>query len=175
MISVEELGSREPPVPSGDVLEDLFASHYARLVGLAGLLGADDPEDVAQEAFARLHGRRRTLRRPETAPAYLRATVCNLVRNRHRHLRVARLRQPPPPEPASAAETVVLDREGDHELIGALDGLSRRQREAIVLRYWLDLADHEVAEAMGIAPGSAKTHIRRGLIALQRALGGARS
>ncbi|MFI0479840.1 RNA polymerase sigma factor [Actinomadura sp. 9N215] len=173
MISVEELGSREPPALAGDVLEGLFAAHYRRLVGLAGLLGSDDPEDIAQEAFARLQDRGRTLRRPETAAAYLRATVCNLVRNRRRHLRIVRLRQPPPPEPASAAETVVLDREGDHELIAALDGLSRRQREAIVLRYWLDLSDHEVAEAMGIAPGSAKTHIRRGLIALQRALGGA--
>jgi RNA polymerase sigma factor (sigma-70 family) len=173
VISVEEIGSREPPAVTGDMLEDLFAAHYRRLVGLAGLQGADDPEDVAQEAFARLQGRARTLRRPETASAYLRTTVCNLVRNRRRHLRVARLRQPPPPEPATAAEAVVLAREGDRDLIGALDRISRRQREAIVLRYWLDLSDHEVAEAMGIAPGSAKTHIRRGLIALQRALGGA--
>lgn len=173
MILAEDVAPREPGPLSPQMLEELFAAHYPRLVGLAGLLGADDPEDVAQEAFARLHGRARALRRPETAPAYLRSTVCNLTRNRRRHLRLARLRQPPPPEPAAAAELVVLDREEHRELAGALDRLSRRQREALVLRYWLDLADHEVAEAMGVSPGSAKTHIRRGLAALQRALGGA--
>ncbi|TDD64624.1 RNA polymerase sigma factor [Actinomadura rubrisoli] len=170
---LEDLDSGEAAALSRSALGELFAAHYPRLVGLAGLLGADDPEDVAQEAFARLQGRGRALRRPETAPAYLRATVCNLVRNRRRHLRLARLRQPPPPDPAAAAEHVVLDRESHRELIGALDGLSRRQREALVLRYWLDLTDHEVAEAMDVSPGSAKTHIRRGLAALQRALGGA--
>ncbi len=173
VMSVEDLGRGEAATLSRSALEELFAAHYPRLVGLAGLLGADDPEDVAQEAFARLQGRGGALRRPETAPAYLRATVCNLTRNRRRHLRLVRLRQPPPPEPAAAAELVALDREGHRELIVALDGLSRRQREALVLRYWLDLTDHEVAEAMDVSPGSAKTHIRRGIAALQRALGGA--
>ncbi|WP_278045289.1 sigma factor, partial [Actinomadura roseirufa] len=109
-------GGRASPAPP--VLEELFAAHYSRLVGLAGLLGADDPEDVAQEAFARLHDRAETLRRPETAPAYLRATVCNLARNRRRHLRLARLRQPPPPEHAAAAEQLVVDRERHRELLG---------------------------------------------------------
>lgn len=68
---------------------------------------------------------------------------------------------------------MVLDRESHRELVAALDGLPRRQREALVLRYWLDLTDRELAEAMGVSPGSAKTHIRRGIAALQRALGGA--
>jgi DNA-directed RNA polymerase specialized sigma24 family protein len=62
------------------------------MVRLADLLGADDPEDIAQEAFARLLKRHDTLRDPDAALAYVRAIVCNLTRNRHRHLRVVRLR-----------------------------------------------------------------------------------
>ncbi|MFD0903932.1 RNA polymerase sigma factor [Actinomadura sediminis] len=160
--------------PAPPALEELFAEHYPRLVGLARRLGADDPEDVAQEAFARLHDRRAVLRDPRAAAAYLRATVCNLTRNRLRHLRIARLRQPPPPEPTAAAEAVALGREDHRELLARLERLSRRQREALVLRYWLDLDDREVAEAMQVSLGAAKTHIRRGLGALQRAMGGGR-
>ncbi|MEV0158806.1 hypothetical protein B0I32_101369 [Nonomuraea fuscirosea] len=59
---------------------ELFAAHYHALVRLAGLLGADDPEDIAQEAFSRLHTRR--LRDDGAALAHLRSTVCNLTRNR---------------------------------------------------------------------------------------------
>lgn len=69
---------------------------------------------------------------------------------------------------------MALDREGHRELVARLDRLSRRQREALVLRYWLDLDDREVAEAMQVSLGAAKTHIRRGLGALQRAMEGGR-
>ncbi|WP_433338111.1 RNA polymerase sigma factor [Spirillospora sp. CA-294931] len=174
MTSVEELGTPEAVTQSRPEAEELFAAHYPRLVGLAGLLGADDPEDVAQEAFARLQGKSALLRDPDRAPAYLRATVCNLTRNRRRHLRLARLRQPPPPDHVAPAESVVITRESHRELLEALDRLSRKQREALTLRYWLDLPDTAVAEAMSVSLGSAKTHIRRGLTALQNALGGAR-
>ncbi|MFI5082448.1 MAG: RNA polymerase sigma factor, partial [Streptosporangiales bacterium] len=64
------------------------------MVRLADLLGADDPEDIAQEAFARLIRKHGSLRNPGAALAYVRASVCNLTRNRHRHLRVVRLRTP---------------------------------------------------------------------------------
>jgi DNA-directed RNA polymerase specialized sigma24 family protein len=64
------------------------------MVRLADLLGADDPQDNAQEAFARLLRKYDSLRDPDAAPAYVRASVCNLTRNRHRHLRVVRLRTP---------------------------------------------------------------------------------
>lgn len=64
---------------------ELFAGQFARMVRLAALLGADDPEDVAQEAFVRLHNRKRALRDPHAAAAYLRTTVVNLSRSRLRH------------------------------------------------------------------------------------------
>ena len=72
----------------------LFRDRYPELVRLADLLGADDPEDIAQEAFARLIRKHDTLRDPDAALAYVRAIVCNLTRNRHRHLRVVRMRTP---------------------------------------------------------------------------------
>src|SRR6476646_1924528 len=72
----------------------LFRARYPEMVRLADLLGADDPEDIAQEAFARLIRKHSSLRDQDAAVAYVRATVCNLTRNRHRHLRVVRLRTP---------------------------------------------------------------------------------
>ncbi len=147
---------------------ELFAAQYQSLVRLAGLLGADDPEDIVQEAFARLHSRR--LRDDGAAMAYLRATVCNLTRNRLRHLRLIRLRRPDPPEPVRSSEQAVLVCEEHRELLAAVDRLPRRQREALVLRYWLDLSEREIADAMGVSPGSVKTHASRGLAALGRAL-----
>lgn len=152
-----------PSSPPGHA--ELFAAHYGSLVRLAGLLGADDPEDIAQEAFARLHTRR--LRDEGAALGYLRSTVCNLTRNRLRHLRITRLRRPEPPEHARSSEHAVLVAEEHRELLAALDALPRRQREALILRYWLDLSEREIAEAMGVTPGSVKTHASRGLAALR--------
>ena len=55
-------------------------------------------------------------------------------------------------------------------MITALAGLPSRRREAIVLRFWLDLPEREIAAAMGISPGTVKSHVSRGLAALARAL-----
>jgi RNA polymerase sigma-70 factor (sigma-E family) len=149
----------------------LFAARYPELVRLAGLLGADDPEDIAQEAFARLLRSYGSLRDASAALGYVRATVCNLTRNRRRHLRVARLRTPTehPADVASSEQSVLL-REEQRELIAALAALPARRREAIVLRYWLGLSEAEIAEAMGIAAGTVKSQVSRGLAALGKTL-----
>ncbi|MFC7649775.1 SigE family RNA polymerase sigma factor [Streptosporangium lutulentum] len=149
---------------------ELFGAHYPSMVRLAGLLGADDPEDIAQEAFARLHARRSRLRDDGAAVAYVRSIVCNLTRNRLRHLRLVRLRPLEPPPAAPSSEHAVIVAEKHQELLAAVDRLPRRQREALVLRYWLDLSGLEIADAMGVSPGSVKTHTSRGLAALGRAL-----
>ncbi|SDG07912.1 RNA polymerase sigma-70 factor, sigma-E family [Sinosporangium album] len=148
---------------------ELFAAHYRGMVRLAGLLGADDPEDIAQEAFARLHIRLSRLRDDGAALGYLRSIVCNLTRNRLRHLVTVRRRAPElpePPEPAPSGEQAAVIAESHRELLDALKRLSRRQREALVLRYWLDLSESEIAETMGVTPGSVKTHTSRGMQAL---------
>ncbi|WP_245966625.1 RNA polymerase sigma factor [Sphaerisporangium album] len=157
--------SRERPT-----FAEIFAAHYPAMVRLAGLLGADDPEDIAQEAFARLHRRQGRLRDDAAAVPYLRAIVCNLTRNRVRHLRLVRLRRPDPPPPVPSGEQAVLVAERHRALLAAVDRLPRRQREAVVLRYWLDLSEREIADAMGVTTGSVKSHASRAIAALGRAL-----
>ena len=148
----------------------LFRARYPEMVRLADLLGADDPEDIAQEAFARLIRKRDTLRDPGSALAYVRASVCNLTRNRHRHLRVVR-RGTPAGRHEDSCEQVAIVREEHREVLAALAGLPPRTREALVLRYWLDLSQREMAEAMGVSAGTVKSHVSRGLATLARALG----
>jgi RNA polymerase sigma-70 factor (sigma-E family) len=155
--------------PEPDVAE-LFRARYLEMVRLAGLLGADDPEDIAQEAFTRLMNRRPGLRDAEATVAYLRAIVCNLTRNRHRHLRVVRQRTPSAVAEQSC-EQAALGWEEHRDVITALAALPSRRREAIVLRYWLDLPEREIAAAMGISQGTVKSHVSRGLAALATALG----
>jgi DNA-directed RNA polymerase specialized sigma24 family protein len=60
-------------------IEELFRARYLEMVRLAGLLGADDPEDIAQEAFARLIRRHDSLRDPAAALAYVRTSVARVV------------------------------------------------------------------------------------------------
>ena len=108
-----------PPETGAVQVSGLFRARYPEMVRLADLLGADDPEDIAQEAFARLIRKAGSLRDPAAAVAYVRSTVCNLVRNRHRHLRVARQRTPSGPDEASSEHAVMI-REDRRELLAAL-------------------------------------------------------
>jgi RNA polymerase sigma-70 factor (sigma-E family) len=165
-----EAWSSVPAGTSQAGIEDLFRARYLEMVRLAGLLGADDPEDIAQEAFTRLMNREPALDDAQAAPAYLRAIVVNLTRNRHRHLRVVRLRTPAAATPDSC-EQAAIAYEDHQEVIAALAGLPSRRREAIVLRYWLDLPEREIAAAMGVSPGTVKSQLSRGLATLARALG----
>ena len=59
----------------------------------------------------------------------------------------------------------------DHsDVVAALRRLPVRQRECLVLRYYLDLSEAEIAAALGISTGSVKTHSHRGLAALEKTL-----
>ena len=147
----------------------LFRARYPEMVRLADLLGADDPEDIAQEAFARLLRKHGSLHDPGSALAYVRAIVCNLTRNRHRHLRVVR-RQTPSARHEDSSEQAAILKEDHREVLAALAGLPPRTREAIVLRYWLDMSQREIAAVMGVSPGTVKSQVSRGLAALGRAL-----
>jgi RNA polymerase sigma factor (sigma-70 family) len=149
----------------------LFSARYAEMVRLAGLLGADDAEDVAQEAFARLLDRHSALHDPAAAIGYVRATVCNLTRNRRRHLAVARRAAPRLAlADGPSLEQGAIGREDHHELLAAVAELPRRQREAVVLRYWLELTEAEMAATMGIAAGTVKSLVSRGVAAVGKKL-----
>ena len=155
-----------------ELLEQLFAREYRRTVALAGLLGAADPEDVAQEAFVRIRGKLASLREPAAAAAYLRAAVLNATRSEHRReairsrLRASgRLRAGPTVEP-SAEDSALASLPG--RLTVLLRTLPHSQQEAIILRYWLDLPVEQVARELGVPLGTAKSHISRALTALRQ-------
>ncbi len=153
----------------------LFDRHHRELVRMAALLGAEqDAEDVVAEAFCELYRRWPRLRDPQAAPAYLRSAVCNLTRMRIRHLQVVRRHPELAPADTDSAEHEVVLREDQREVVLALRSLPDRQRQALVLRYWLDLREAEVAAAMGISVGAVKTHTSRGMAALTRSLRGNR-
>lgn len=156
--------------PDETDVEGLFRARYLEMVRLAGLLGADDPEDIAQEAFTRLMNREPGLGDARAALPYLRAIVINLTRNRHRHLRVVRQRTPAAFS-GDSCEQAAIAYEEHQEVIAALAGLPSRRREAIVLRYWLDLPEREIAAAMGVSLGTVKSALSRGLAALAQVLG----
>jgi RNA polymerase sigma-70 factor (sigma-E family) len=145
----------------------LFTSNFARMVRLAALLGADDPEDIAQEAFARFDQRRDRLPDDVNAVAYLRKTVVNLTRSRLRHLRVSRRHSPDIPLVESAEILAVLS-DDRRRVIRALSTLTTRQRQVLVLRYWMDLSERAIAETLDIRPGTVKSTTSKALALLGR-------
>jgi RNA polymerase sigma-70 factor (sigma-E family) len=149
----------------------LFREYFGQMTRLAHLLGADDAENVAQEAFVKLHQRWDTLTDHTRVAGYLRATVVNMSRSRTRHLRVVRRTpQERPPDELSAEVTAVANWE--HQRIRAVLGkLSRRQREVLVLRYWLDLSTVGIAETLGISPGTVKATTHHAMENLRKHLG----
>ncbi|MCQ4041467.1 RNA polymerase sigma factor [Streptantibioticus rubrisoli] len=150
----------------------LFEQHYERLLRLAVLLGAEgDAEDMVAEAFCELHRRWSKLRTPDAAGGYLRTTVVNLTRMRIRRRQIMRRHLEPPDEVQSAEHSVLL-RDDQQAVVKALKKLPVRQREALVLRYWLDLKEAEIATAMGISAGAVKSHTSRGMAALKNVLRG---
>lgn len=163
----------EPPEREQAVAA-IFSEHHTPLVRLATLLGADDPEDIVSEAFYQLFRRWQKLRDADAAVAYVRSVVCNLTRMRLRHLQVARRHLARTGADPTSADLVAPDstglREDQRELLEALGQLPTRQREALVLRYWLDLREVEIADAMDISAGAVKSHAARGMATLTRIL-----
>ena len=153
---------------------DLYAAHARGLVRLAWLLLHDeqDAEEVVQDAFVAVHRHWGGLRDEDAAAAYLRRSVVNGARSalRRRGVReryAAALRAERRTAVAGSAEDVVADAALHDDVVAALSRLPQRQREVLVLRYYLDLDLEAAAEALGITVGSVKTHAHRGLAALR--------
>ncbi len=150
----------------------LFRERYSELVGLAGLLlnDAGTAEEVVQDAFAKFHLARHRILDPDREVAYLRSIVCNLARGRLRRWGLERRKQPPPVPDVDVRPDADEARHRRDVVAAGLARLPRRQRECVVLRYWLDLPVRDIAEALGIAEGSVKSHLHRGLAALETRL-----
>ncbi len=152
----------------------LFAVHYRPLVRLAVLLLHDQSvaEDVTQDAYVALHTNWRRLRDADKALAYLRASVLNRARSALRRravsLRYAAIARPSSTAPS--AESGALGMIEHDEVLAAVRRLPTRQREAIVLRYYADLSEAEIAETMGVSRGAVKSHTSRGVAALRKTL-----
>lgn len=165
-------GTREPRTEAGAgfdaVFGALFDESFEAMRRLAYLLGADDPENIAQESFVRLHGRWHALASADMALPYLRRTVVNLSRSRLRHLRVVRRAPGERPRDAESAEAAALAGQDHHQLRAVLAGLPTRQRQVLVLRYWLDLDQGEIADTLGIAVGTVKATTSHALANLRK-------
>ncbi|MFB0627962.1 SigE family RNA polymerase sigma factor [Streptomyces sp. AB3(2024)] len=178
--TLPETAADGAPVVAGttvDHLTETYRAHYRSLLGLAALLLDDTAscEDVVQEAFIRVHSARNRVRDRDKTLAYLRQTVVNLSRSAlRRRILGLKLLSKPMPDMASAEEGAYDQLERD-DLIKAMRGLQRRQREVLVLRYFADMTEVQVAETLGISLGSVKAYGSRGIAALRVAMEAAQS
>lgn len=154
------------------LLVELYHAHRLRLTRLAVLLVDDvsTAEDVVQDVFVELHRRWDSMPDINNAAGYLRVSVVNRARSALRRRKTARDYVPPiTREHDDASESVVLADE-HREVLDALANLPRRQREVLVLRYWSDLTEAEIAESLGISKGTVKSTASRALDALEKVL-----
>lgn len=153
-----------------EFVERIYHAEAVSLVRLARVFTDDrnGAEDIVQEAFIRLfHSADRITNRSKSA-AYLRSIVLNLARDqnrrglmslRHQDAMIDRRTPEQPFEQVARTESKA-------EVLEALGSLSPRQRDCLVLRYYMELSEKEIAGTLDISPNSVKTHCRRGLESL---------
>ncbi len=145
--------------------EAFYREQHAPMVRLARLLTGSVAvaEDLTQDAFVRIAPRLTSLDRPA---AYLRTMVVNACRSHHRHeavrARVASTQEAEQSEPSVPTHLV--------DLADALAALPERQRAAIVLRYYADLPEAEIAELLGCRPSTVRTLVARGMAGLREVI-----
>jgi RNA polymerase sigma-70 factor (sigma-E family) len=154
------------------VVTEIYHGEYKSLVRLAVLLVHDVPtaEEVVQDAFEAMHTAWRRLRDSEKALSYLRQAVVNRSRSVLRHRTVVDKNAPKPAPDEPSAEQGALALIERSAVVAALRTLPDRQREAIVLRYYADLSEADIAATMGISRGAVKSHTARAMAALKSIL-----
>ncbi len=157
---------------ASELVADLYRTHALGLVRLALLLVGDQgtAEDIVQDVFARLHHRGGRLRDPDKAVPYLRTSVLNGCRSVLRTRRRAHLLRVLHEPPVWSAEAAVLAGEDRRAVLAAVARLPGRQREVLVLRYYLGLSDREIAAALQVSRGTVSSSASRALGALARQL-----
>jgi RNA polymerase sigma-70 factor (sigma-E family) len=163
---MSEAALRPPPSLKHETVAVSFDGVYRResvpMVRLALLLvgNHEQAEEIVQDAFAQLFERWGEIERPG---AYLRTCVVNGCRRAHRRRLQADRAAAGTPRPLPAAL-------GADHLADALAALPVRRRAAVVLRYYEDLSEAEIAEALGVRPGTVKSLLHRGLHQLRQAV-----
>ena len=167
MLAVRVRSGSLPAVTDGRdaAVAALFDAHYAGLSRLATLLLGDpgQAEEAVQEAFLRTFVGWRRLRHPERAQAYLRAAVVNQCRSRGRRATTEQRKYRVVWAGAEQdAGLVDVERTGDVLVVlDAVRSLPARQREAVVLRYYADLSEADVAKALGCSVGTVKSQLSK--------------
>jgi len=153
-------------------VEEIYHTHYRSLVRLAVLLVRDvaTAEEVVQDSFIAMHSAWRRLRDGDKALAYLRQSVVNRSRSVLRHRVVVDRNAPKAAPDMPSAEQGALSLLERSAVIAALRTLPPRQREALVLKYYADLSEAQIASTMGISRGAVKTHTARGTASLRSIL-----
>ena len=172
-----------PPVPfrpmpaklelnAEQAVTQLYTGHYRSLVRLAVLLVRDEPtaEEIVQECFIAMHDGWHRLRDEEKALSYLKQAVVNRSRSVLRHRSVEDQNTPKPAPDMPTAEQGAISLLERSAVIEALRGLPDRQRQALVLRYYADMSEAQIAEMMDISKGAVKSHTARGLSSLRAVL-----
>lgn len=164
-------GPPSRPASHEEAVAALYAAHRLALVRLAVLLVDRQAvaEEVVQDAFAGLLARGR-LRDPDAALGYLRRAVVNRSRSVLRRRRSARAFVAPVDRGADDPSAGLVVADEHREVLSALETLPPRQREVLVLRYWSDLSEAEIAATLGISAGTVKSTASRALRALEAAL-----
>ena len=147
----------------------IYTTHYRSLVRLAVLLVRDTAtaEEVVQDSFIAMHTAWRRIRDNDKALSYLRQSVVNRSRSVLRHRVVVDKNAPKPAPDMPSAEQGAISLLERSAVIAALRTLPPRQREALVLKYYADLSEAQIATAMGISRGAVKSHTARGVAALR--------
>jgi len=151
---------------------EMYSAHYRSLVRLAALLVRDvaTAEEVVQDSFMAMHTAWRRIRDNEKALSYLRQSVVNRSRSVLRHRVVVDRNAPKPAPDMPSAEQGALTLLERTAVVTALRSLPPRQREALVLRYYGDLSEAQIAYAMGISRGAVKSHTARAIASLRAVL-----
>ncbi|WP_405070613.1 SigE family RNA polymerase sigma factor [Kribbella sp. NBC_01510] len=148
--------------------DELVTSSERRLLRLGLMLtgGVHSSEDLVQTVFARAHRKWDRISAVESPEAYLRTMVVNEFLSWRRLLKS---REVPLAEPIDRpSEEDIGSRQAQRDAAWRLlAGLPRQQRAVLVLRYYEDLPDDEIAEVLGVAPGTVRSNAARGLAALR--------
>jgi RNA polymerase sigma-70 factor (ECF subfamily) len=151
----------------------LFDEEGHRLVRLARLFVDDRnaAEDLVQEGFIRLARSAHRIADEAKAAAYLRSIVLNLARDHNRRGLVSLRHHLPFDDYRASTEDELVLQDDQKAVIEALRDLPLRQRDCLVLRYYDELGIDAIADSLGISRNSVKTHLKRGLAAMESRLG----